>query len=86
MVPAALALEERNKRESTFIIEVHNRLSATDMLEGIVNDLRELERGIMMYDEKVKKNALVIAPLNIIIADNNEHANLACHKGWKCQL
>ncbi|KAI8136692.1 hypothetical protein BJV82DRAFT_547949, partial [Fennellomyces sp. T-0311] len=39
MVPAALPLAERNKRENTFLLCVHNRLSAIDMLADIVDDL-----------------------------------------------
>ncbi|KAI8136452.1 hypothetical protein BJV82DRAFT_487817, partial [Fennellomyces sp. T-0311] len=39
MIPSALPLQERNKRENTFLLCVHKCLSAMDMLADIVSDL-----------------------------------------------
>ncbi|KAI8138795.1 hypothetical protein BJV82DRAFT_629820 [Fennellomyces sp. T-0311] len=50
MVPAALSLDKRNKKDNTFLLCVHKRLSAIDMLEEIVHDARRLEDGMVMYD------------------------------------
>ncbi|KAG2209348.1 hypothetical protein INT45_010623 [Circinella minor] len=41
MVPAGLPLEDRNKCENTFLVCLHNRLSAVQMLENIVDDLSD---------------------------------------------
>ncbi|KAG2213764.1 hypothetical protein INT45_006174 [Circinella minor] len=86
MVPAGLPLEDRNKRENTFLVCLHNRLSAVQMLENIVDDLCELENGVVMYDAEYQETVLVIAPLNFITADNMEHAQIACHKGGSTHL
>lgn len=81
MVPAALPLEERNKRENTHLICAHNRLSAMDMLPEIVDDLKELEQGVPMFDAERGEIVVVVAPLNFISADNPRHAEIACNKG-----
>ena len=86
MVPAALPLEKRNKRENTIILCVHKHLSSTDMLTDIIEDFRKLEDGIMMYDTSCNEEVLVIAPLNFIIADNAWHSELACHKGARANF
>ncbi|KAI9477115.1 hypothetical protein BDB00DRAFT_776005, partial [Zychaea mexicana] len=39
LTPAALPLAERNKRENTHLIAVHNKLTALEMLPFIVEDL-----------------------------------------------
>ncbi|KAI8139849.1 hypothetical protein BJV82DRAFT_581685 [Fennellomyces sp. T-0311] len=81
MVPAALPLSERNKRENTFPICLHNRLTAVEMLPDIVNDLKALEKGVIMHDSEANMSVLVVAPLNMIIGDNPLHAELASNKG-----
>ncbi|KAI8144219.1 hypothetical protein BJV82DRAFT_608751 [Fennellomyces sp. T-0311] len=86
MVPAALPLDERNKRENTFLLCVHKRLSAINMLEEIVRDVRQLEDGMIMYDAVNNEEVLVISPLNFIIGDNARHSELACHKGARANF
>ncbi|KAI7851826.1 hypothetical protein BDC45DRAFT_407894, partial [Circinella umbellata] len=85
-VSAGLPLEDRNKHENTFLVCLHYRLSAVQMLKNIVDDLCKLENGVVMYDTEYQESVLVIAPLNFITADNMEHAQIACHKGGSTHL
>ncbi|KAI9492237.1 hypothetical protein BDB00DRAFT_729989, partial [Zychaea mexicana] len=81
LTPAALPLAERNKRENTHLIAVHNKLTALEMLPFIVEDLCELEKGVVMFDAASNQDVLVVAPLCFISADNPRHAELVCSKG-----
>lgn len=81
MVPAALPMSERNKRETTHLVCTHNRLSALEMLPDIVDDLKKLENGIEMFDAESGQTVLVVVPVSFISADNPRHAELACSKG-----
>ncbi|KAI9484625.1 hypothetical protein BDB00DRAFT_734659, partial [Zychaea mexicana] len=83
MVPAALPLDERNKRANTHLICVHNRLSSGEIVRSIVDDLKELEEGIEMYDAGTGSKVLVVAPLNLITADNPAHGELSCTKRFQ---
>ncbi|KAI8136578.1 hypothetical protein BJV82DRAFT_706052 [Fennellomyces sp. T-0311] len=56
------------------------------MLADIVDDLRQLENGVTMYNVSCNADVLVVAPLNFIIADNARHSELACHKGAKANF
>lgn len=76
LVPAALSLEGKNKRENFHLICVHNRLTALEMLPSIVQDLKQLEEGIATSQSMV----LVFAPLHLISADNPRHAEIFCIK------
>lgn len=53
MVPAALSLLERNRRENTHLICVHNRLTALEMLPAIIDDLKVQEDELLMYDAEL---------------------------------
>ncbi|KAI9491387.1 hypothetical protein BDB00DRAFT_767175, partial [Zychaea mexicana] len=83
MVPAALPLDECNKRANTHLICVHNRLSSGEIVRSIVDDLKELEEGVEMYDAGTSSKVLVVAPLNLITADNPAHGELSCTKRFQ---
>ena len=50
-----------------------------DMAEPIVNELLILERGVWMFDSYLKEEALVLAPVMCLLADNPRHSELCNH-------
>ena len=60
MIQAVLPLDDCHKRENTFLLCMYNHLSATGMLEGIVKDVKELEKGKNMLDVEPGEDFLVI--------------------------
>ncbi|KAI7849364.1 hypothetical protein BDC45DRAFT_540095 [Circinella umbellata] len=63
-----------------------NKFETVQMLENIVDDLCELENGVVMHDAEYQESVLVVAPLNFITADNMEHAQITCHKSGSTHL
>ena len=77
MVPAALPISERNKRENMhFVLTSNKKLSVVDMLPSLVEDLVYMERGFVAYSSFYGEDVLVVSPLCFIAADNPRHAEL----------
>ena len=55
------------------IVCLHSRFSALQMVENSVDDLRELENGVVMYDAEHQERGLIIAPLNFITVHTMKH-------------
>ena len=51
------------------------------MIDPIVDDLKQLEKGIAMYDSFLQKEVLVIAPVLCMLADNVRASELNNHMG-----
>ena len=51
------------------------------MAEALVDDLLKLEEGIPMYDASVQETVLVVAPVMLVIADNQMASELCNHQG-----
>lgn len=51
-------------------------LSAMDMVPRMVDDLKALEEGVVMYSAEHGEDVLVVAPLVCITADNPRHSEL----------
>lgn len=77
IVPAALALSERNKRENMyFILTSNKKLSVVDMLSPLVDDSVDLENGVVMYLAQYGEEFLVASPLCFIAGDNLRHSEI----------
>lgn len=79
MTFAAMPFSMRNKRENTFFISAVSGsagLHAMHLVPGLVEDLLQLEQGVVMYSFEHGKKVLVIAPILFIAADNPRHAEL----------
>ncbi|KAI8329407.1 hypothetical protein BC941DRAFT_324262, partial [Chlamydoabsidia padenii] len=79
MVCAALLFKKRNQRENTFFLGAvagSNGLSAMDMVPELVDDLKALEQGVVMYSAEHGEDVLVVAPVLFITADNPRHSEL----------
>ncbi|KAG1454565.1 hypothetical protein G6F56_007290 [Rhizopus delemar] len=82
MTPAAMSYDARSsKNNSYFVCATNKKLSSIDVLPPLVDDLLELEKGVMMYSIAHNQIVLVVAPLLLIQADNYRHSELSMHKG-----
>lgn len=82
MYLAAMPLEKRTRRENAmFLCTSDKNLQAVDMLDAIVEDLKQLEEGIEVYSYDHNDYVLLVAPLLMLIADNPRHSQLCMDKG-----
>ena len=58
-----------------------NKISALDMSEALVDELLQLEQGIILYDSYLKRNVFVKAPVICILSDNARSSDLTNHLG-----
>lgn len=83
MTPAAMTLKERNMYENQFFLCTHHNPNAMETGSLLVNDLKSLEDGVLMFDLYHEEEVLVYAPLLFVIADNVRHSELCCNKGLR---
>lgn len=62
-----------------------NRLSSIDIVQPLVDDLKQLEKGVMMFDAYMEKEVLVIAPVMVILCDNARASELVNHLGSRAK-
>lgn len=65
--------------ENIHFVCTSNRVSSLDMAVPIANELQRLQEGIVMWDAKLRRNVLVIAPLFGLLADNPRASELVSH-------
>ncbi|KAI8136510.1 hypothetical protein BJV82DRAFT_676256, partial [Fennellomyces sp. T-0311] len=83
---AALPYTERMKRENSLFIATvpgSHGIDSVSLVPKLVEDLKKLEDGVIMYSAEHKEDVLVYAPLLLIEADNPCHSDLCCLKGLK---
>lgn len=83
MTPAAMPLSERNMYENQFFLCTHHDLNAMETGSRLVDNLKSLEDGMIMFDLEYEEKILVYAPVLFITADNVRHAEICCSKGAK---
>ncbi|KAI7891101.1 uncharacterized protein EV154DRAFT_91175 [Mucor mucedo] len=76
---AGLPFEDRSKRENTCFIWTAPKtdgINALSIIPFIVDDLKILEKGVLMYSAEENEMILVTAPLMFIMADNPAHSDI----------
>lgn len=76
---AAMSFEDRTKRENTFFIWTAPKtdgINALTVIPYIADDLKDLEKGRLMFSAEENELVLVTAPLLFILADNPAHSNI----------
>lgn len=76
---AGLPFELRNKKDNMLFITAipgSDGVSAFDVIPRLVEDLLELEEGVMMYSAEHGEDILVVAPLLLVMADNPRHSEI----------
>ncbi|KAI7890759.1 uncharacterized protein EV154DRAFT_481888 [Mucor mucedo] len=79
MNSAGLLFEDRSKRENACFIWTAPKtdgINALNIIPFIVDDLKVLEKGVLMYSAEEKEMVLVTAPLMCIMADNPAHSDI----------
>ena len=54
---------------------------AMQMFQPLKEELLNLERGVVMHDASIDKDALVVAPVLLVKSDNPRASELLGHKG-----
>lgn len=79
MTCAAMPFSMRTKRENTFFIWTGPKkggVNALSIIPFIVDDLKEMEKGKLMFSVEENEVVLVTAPLVFILADNPAHSDI----------
>ena len=70
------------KKIPSFTIYIcSNKVSVLDMAVPVVEELIELENGVVMYDALLQREVLVIAPVLAVLSDNPRHSELLNRSG-----
>lgn len=57
------------------------QVGALELVDPVVDDLLQLEEGVIMYDAYLQREVLVVAPVLCILADNSRSSELLNHMG-----
>ena len=57
------------------------QVGALELVDPVVDDLLQLEEGVIMYDAYLQREVLVVAPVLCILTDNSRSSELLNHMG-----
>lgn len=83
MTLAGLPIEQARQFHRIHFIACSNLVSAMNMTEPLVEDLKKLEEGITVYDASLNSNVLLIAPVLCCLCDYVRAAEIVNHLGSK---
>lgn len=72
--------------ENIHFLGASNLVGPMEMVAPIVDDLNQLENGLVMYDSVHDKDVLVVAPVLCVIADNPRASELLNHIGTSARM
>lgn len=78
---ANLPSKESHQFSNVHFLCCSNKVSALDMTEALVDQLLQLEGGVILYDSFLKGNVFVRASVICILADNARASEIANHLG-----
>lgn len=78
---AGLPCTENRKLQNIHFITCSNKLSALDMCSPIVDDLLQLQDGVIVYDAVTQQNIFAICPILCCLCDNVRAAEIVNHLG-----
>lgn len=81
IIYAGLPQKEKNKLENIHYLCCSNRLNALELAEPLVDNLLELEQGVVLYDALLGKEVLIRVPVMLVIADNPMASEICNHQG-----
>lgn len=81
MMLAGMKREDNAKLQNIHFIVASNKVTPLEMAKPIVDDLMELERGVVMFDSFTQQDVVVVAPVLCVLADNPRAAELTNHMG-----
>ena len=71
---AGLLRSENAKLHNIHFITCSNRVGVLEMAGPVVEDLKQLEKGVIVYDAFLQKEVLLISPVLAVLADNPRHS------------
>lgn len=80
---ANIPKEKSRAFRNIYFLCCSNRLTALDMAGPLVEDLKSLEQGIVVYDSSLTCNVVVITPVICMLCDNARGSELTNHLGSK---
>lgn len=78
---ACLPKEKAHSTTNIFFVTCSNRTNALQMSESIVDDLKQLEMGVRIFDTVLKREVMVVAPVICLLCDNARASELLNHLG-----
>ena len=78
---AGLLRSENAKLHNIHFITCSNRVGVLEMASPVVEDLKQLEKGVIDYDTFLQKEVFLISPVLAVLADNPRHSELLNHCG-----
>ncbi len=82
---AGLPAYESRKFHIFHFLSCTNKLSSIDIAGLLVEDLKKLESGILMYDAFLNMEVMVVAPIMAVLADNARASELVNHLGSRAK-
>lgn len=83
---SGLPKHENAKLQNIHFLACSNRVPVLDMVPPIVEDLQDLEKGILIYDAYLGQEVYVLAPVLCIQSDNPRSSELLNHQGATANL
>ena len=78
---AGLPASESRMFHNMHFLSCTNQMSSLDIVGPLVEDLEQLEEGVVMYDAFLNMKVLVIASIMAVLADNARASELLNHMG-----
>ena len=85
LVLAGLPAKEARMFHNMHFLACSNRLSSLDIAVPMVEDLKQLEQGYIVYDAHLKTEVLLFAPIISVLCDNARASELTNHLGSKAR-
>lgn len=83
---AGLPKHENAQLQNIHFLTCSNRVSVLDMVDPIVKDLVELEKGMEIFDAHLCQQVHVIAPVMCFQSDNPRSSEILNHQGGTANL
>ena len=82
---AGLSRHENARLHNIHFVTCSNQANANDMMEPVVADLKQLEKGVVAFHPHIEQEVLVVAPVIAFLCDNPRHSELLNHAGGKAR-
>ena len=77
---------EARKFEHIHFVACSNNMSALEMVDALVADLKTLEKGVFVYDCYLNTRVLLVAPVLCALCDNVRASELVNHLGSRAKF
>ncbi len=82
---AGLPIIEARMFQNINFLTCSNRISAIAISKPLIDDLKQLEKGVLVYDACLREQVLIVAPVMAILGDNARASELVNHLGSRAK-